>query len=343
MRYKIYSSSAKTWQAMYEAIQNARESVYMEMYMYADDAESYDFTALLSEKAKAGLRIRIVLDALGSRSLSGQKIQMLKENGAELYFISNYFHRTHRKILIVDEAIAFLGGVNFSKMAEKWEDLALKVRGKLVKYIVRSFAKSYLVAGGKDERILAQSKRTISGRARTWLIEHFPMRRNFTLKKIYQEHLREAKESATLITPYILPKRWLIGALHQARIRGVRVEVLLPLATDVFIMDRISSFYMYKLSQMGIKFYLKPNMNHAKAMIIDGREGIIGSQNLDLLSFEWNDEIGVYLKDTAAVRKLAAIAERWKAESVLFDPASYRPSWLDYILFPFFSLSSRFI
>ena len=340
MRYKFFTNSEKTWKAMFEAISGAKESVYLEMYIFTDDMNQYDFLKLLKEKARNGLRIRIILDSVGSMNFSNDGVVGLKEAGAELYFYSYFLHRTHRQILVVDERRAFIGGVNFGKNYRHWDDLVVEVKGRLVKHIIRSFAKVYIESGGKDQRILAQNKIIILDKTRTWLVEHFPSK--ISLKKIYKEHINAAKEKIIIITPYFVPNRWLVGTLHQAVLRGVRVEVLVPKTTEdiYFLVNNINYFYMLKLSRLGINFYLSPTMNHSKAMIIDGREAIVGSQNIDFLSFDFMNEIGVFLKDAKAVKKLLEIYDKWKNDAKLLDFKTYKPKWFDYIISPIFSIFS---
>ncbi len=338
MPYKFFSSSKKAWQAMYQAIESANESVYLEMYIFEENLQDFDFLKLLKEKAKSGVRVRVVLDYFGSFNLSNTSIAELRASGAELFFLSYFLHRTHRKILIVDESIAFVGGVNFNKLAWTWDDLVVRVKGKLVRSIIRSFAKVYAESGGKDPLIIAQRKRIILDKTRAWLVEHFPVRKHLSLKKLYKKYLGEAEKSIALVTPYFMPKRWFIGVLHQAALRGIRVEVLVPKKTDYFFLDRVNYFYMYKLTKLGIKFYLEPKMNHAKVMIIDSDQGMVGSNNLDFLSFEWNSEVGIFLKDKDAVGKLSEIVGEWRKGATLFDSSEYKPKLFDYILSPIFRL-----
>lgn len=339
MLYKFFTTSEKAWQAMFEAIKSAGESIYLEMYIFTNDMVQYDFLMLLKEKAMNGIRVRIILDALGSRDLDNSAISELRKSGVELFFQSYFFHRTHRKILIVDEKVAFIGGVNLSQKFRFWNDLVVEMKGKrLVRHTINSFAKVYRECKGKDPLVLAKNKRIILDKTRTWLVEHFPIRKKFNLKKIYKEHLGNAKENVVLIAPYFMPKRWFVVLLHQTILRGVKVEVLVPKDTDPSIINRVNYFYMFKLSKLGVNFYLEPQMNHAKVLVIDSKEGIVGSQNLDFLSFELNNEIGVFLKDVDTVHKLLKITNEWKKESVLFDPKSYKPKWIDYVLSPLIRL-----
>ena len=327
---------------MFAAISNAKKSVYLEMYIFQNDMGEFDFFHLLKEKAKQGLRVKLILDSFGSAGLSDNAIYELKEAGVEILFLSYLLHRMHRKVLIVDERLAFIGGVNLHQNSRFWNDLMVRIKGNLVKKVVISFAKSYLNAGGKDPLFLEKNKKITETKTDTWIVEHSPVRRKFHFKRIYKKYLNKAEDSIILITPYFIPKRWLSATLHQAVLRGVKVEVLVPKNTDHFINDSVNYFYIYKLSKLGIKFYMEEKMNHAKAIIIDKKEAMVGSQNLDFLSFDFNSEVGIFFKDLEAVSKLCRIAEEWKKDSVLFDYKTYQPKWFDYILSPLINLFNLF-
>ena len=174
MPYQFYATSYRTWRAMFEAIKNARESVYLETYIFLDDLQNLNFLRLLQDKAREGVRVRIVLDAFGSLGLPKKSVAELRSAGAEVFFYSHILHRIHRKILLVDERLAFIGGVNFHRAALKWSDLTLGIRGALVVSILRSFAKVYSECGGRDPRILVHHKKLLLDKPRTWIVEHFP-------------------------------------------------------------------------------------------------------------------------------------------------------------------------
>lgn len=343
MSYKFLNDSQKSWHAMFEAISFAQNSIYLEMYIFQNDIVDFDFFKLLKEKAKAGLKIKIILDSFGSSKLSKKGILELRESGIELIFLSYFLHRTHRKILIIDEKVAFIGGVNFHQSSYLWNDLMVQVEGKLVFFIIKSFAKVYAQCGGKDSSVLVYNKAFLKKKMHDWVIEHFPLKNKFRLKKIYQRHILKAQRNIVLVTPYLMPKRWLIGSLHQAHLRGVHVEILVPKKTDHYFIDRINYFYMYKLSKLGINFYVESQMNHAKLMVIDGEGAIVGSHNLDYLSFELNSEVGIFLKNKKAILEISRIVKKWRDQSTLFDYKIYKRNWFDYILYPFISFFYRIL
>lgn len=330
MHYKFYTNSERTWRAMFQEIERAKRSIYLEMYIFNDDTH-INFLNLLKTKAKEGVKVKIILDSFGSIELSRNAVDELKEAGVEIFFLSHFLHRMHKKILIIDDSVAFLGGVNIHNDAHNWRDLAVKIQGKLVGYVVHMFAKDYKYAGGKDIELL-NNKKIISTKIGNWIFEHVPRMNKFRLKKIYKENFERATKDIVLITPYFAPKRFLIGLLHQTVLRGVKVTVLVPENTEYNILNKANYFYMARCAKLGVDFYLMPQMNHAKAMILDDKEAMIGSQNLDFLSFDLNSEVGVWFKDEDTVFRIKNIIDEWRKESKVFKPEEYKLNFLERVL-----------
>lgn len=325
MRYTFYTTSEKAWDAMLFAISGARASVFLEMYIFADNTVGYNFFEVLAQKAREGVKVKIIVDSFGSQELDEKTVAKIRAAGAEVLFFSYWLRRTHKKILVVDENTAFVGGVNIHKFFRKWNDLQVRLSGRMVRSIIHSFAKSYRLCGGQDARFLASHPAP-------------RLSKKGGLKKRYEERLRNARTSIVMVTPYFMPHRWLIGALHQAVLRGISVSVLVPAHTDRWIMNRINYAYITQLHQAGIAFYLQRKMNHAKALLIDGAEGMVGSHNIDPLSFNHNLEAGIFFRDEKMALDLAKIIGEWKRDCVLFHPSMHKKTWFDYILAPLISL-----
>src|SRR3989338_2506019 len=143
MRYKFYTTSEKAWDAMIEAIAGAKRSIFIEMYIFVDNTDQHNFFKILEAKARMGVKVKIIIDSFGSNELSQNTIVKLKNSGAELLFFNYWLKHTHKKILVVDESTAFLGGVNIHKLFQKWIDLQVSFTGPIVKSVIRSFAKSF--------------------------------------------------------------------------------------------------------------------------------------------------------------------------------------------------------
>lgn len=338
MGYRLYTTSSKAWGAMLQEIEKAARSIYLEMYIFLDDT-GYDFREKLEEKARQGVRVIMVLDALGSSGLKKESIEAIRKSGIELLFFSDWLRHTHRKILIIDDKVAFIGGVNIGRQFSAWKDIQLKLRGRMVKSIGASFAYSYEMAGGADPHILAYRKRAVTHKLRTWFLDHWPARGMFSLKNHYIKKISGAKKSIVIVSPYFTPQKWFVALIDSAIRRGVKVEIIVPKKTDKPLIDRVNHRYMYELSRMGAIFYLSKEMNHSKAMLIDDEEGLIGSQNIDFLSFRFNAESGVFFRQKNMVAELGKIIRQWKKEADLFKPEKYKMSLKDYIIFPIIKLA----
>lgn len=315
---------------MLSAIASARESIYIEMYSFNNDTEGFNFSKELRSATRRGLKVIVVLDILGSHAFRRDAVDQLKVAGVEVLYYSFFLRRTHRKILIVDEKIAFIGGVNIRRRYKFWRDLHIQVSGHVVRPILYSFAKVYAECGGKDELLKSEIKRDTLSKTKLWFIEHGVGRKEHFLRTYYKDRLDSARETIVFVTPYLLPPRWFIARLHQAKLRGVNVEILLPSdVTDHRIANKVNRSYAAFFSKLGVRCFFNKGMNHAKAILIDRKEGMIGSQNLDILSFNWNSEAGVFFHEPDMVADLVKIIEGWKREAVLFKPGQSKFHWYD--------------
>src|SRR3989338_1128369 len=279
MRYKVYSKTEKAWDAMLEALKEARSSILLEMYIFVDDTEdTHDFINILTSKSKQGVKVKIVLDSYGS-NISKESLKRLKDAGVELLFYTRLFRVSHRKSLIIDKKIAFIGGVNIKKYFKKWDDLFIKVDGKVVKYILRSYARMYKNCGGRDMLVLHHIKKLSSKKKNIEYYDNYPPGHSHRLRRYYKDKIKSANESILLVTPYFMPNHWLRKALIKSAKMGVRIEIIMPrIATHPKISNIANYFYMEKFRKYGIKSYLTKEMIHSKLMLNDGKEGVLGSQ-----------------------------------------------------------------
>jgi len=329
MPYKLYKNSSDAWKGMLSAISSAKKSIYWEVYIFQDDTDPlFSFFDVLEQKAKEGIKVVIILDAFGSYSLSQSTVLRLKDNGVEILFFRQWLRRVHRKILIVDEEIAFLGGVNVAKPYIKWTDLHLRMKNKsVIKSLLWTFSRSYILCGGKDKELVGIREKSPSRKTKIWLIDHFPSIGKFLLREYYQEKIAKAKKSIIIVTPYFVPRPWLLKILKVAVLKGVKVQIIIPKNTDIKFMDFVNVVFMRATYQMGIKFYLGPDYNHSKAMFVDGVEGLIGSNNLDALSFSFNSEASVHFIKKDMVADLKKVITEWKKKSTVFKIEDYPFKW----------------
>lgn len=334
MIYHFYTKSVSVWSGMYQAIIKAQESVFLEMYIFlADTDKTHDFISLLVSKAESGIKVAIVLDAFGSRNLSKEAIKKLKNAGVDLHFFSHLLYRSHRKILVVDKKLAFVGGANIKKNTQNWNDLTMRVSGAVVKPIIKSFAYTYKISGGKDPDILSYSEKALSRKIKAWLVDNWPRsRKSYYLDSYYREKISSAQKSVKIASPYLAPPRWLLALIDGALSRGVLVEILIPKNTDYSLLNKVNYLNAIRLGALGVKCYFLSTMNHSKLMIIDDEEAVVGSQNLDILSFGLNFEAGVFFSQKAPLNDLLKIFTDWKKTAIPFVYQKQKINWPNRLL-----------
>ncbi len=341
--YKFYNTTASAWEGMLQALFDAKKSIYWEIYTLNDDLAGKPFIDILCEKAKAGLDVKLITDAIGSFYLSKEAIDRIKKAGIKFltfnhlrpdFMVQNWWrrvwHRTHRKVLIIDEELAFIGGVNISDGSRDWNDLHLKLSGKIVRPILFGFAKSYIRSGGdkKDVERLLHPK-LLSGlddlREKVSFIFHAPLStaKRSPFKRFYTQALDTAKESFNLLTPYYVPDRQFLKLVSQAKRRGVKINIILPWKTDLRIMQYMATMFYGISAKAGAAFYFLRKMNHGKALSMDNRLGMVGSANLTPRSFYINQEAGVTFTHEQMVEELNHILDDWKNESVPFTDLGF--------------------
>jgi cardiolipin synthase len=335
--YKFYNTTTLAWEGMSQAILSAKTSVYWEIFAFIDDVAGNPFIDLLCTKARAGLDVKLVIDSFGSFYLSQKAVTRLKDSGAKVLFFNKLrpgfslrnwwrriWHRTHRKILIIDKEIAFIGGVNIVASSAKWQDLHLKLTGKIVRPLLFTFARAYIRAGGSKKEVqeLLHSKlipNLNNFKEKIKLILHSPLRATTKspFKDFYKQALGNAKKNFTLLTPYYVPDKHFLDLIRKAHDRGVRINIVTPWKTDEPIIRYLAGMLFGVSAKAGAVFYFLRQMNHGKAVIVDDTLGMVGSANLTPRSFYINHEVSVTFSDKKMVDELNQIFTELKKDAVV--------------------------
>lgn len=319
---------------MLEDIKHAQKSIYLESYILTEDAVTKGFFDTLKEKAKQGVKVKIIIDKIADLWWGSINKEEFKKAGAEVLFFNRWWiHRTHRKILVVDEKTAYVGGVNVSGPYAKWLDMHMRIDGIFVRNLLRSFSRVYELAGGKDSEVLGLRKtkkifraRVALHKAKLWLLERWPFKGKRQLRNYYKKKCREAEKSIMIATPYFIPRQWLVKALKEAAERGVKIEVIIPENTDIALANPAHRVFAKDLKGI-IDFYFIPEMNHAKVLLVDNKEGLIGSNNIDAQSFDFNLEASVVFQRKDMIGDLRKILERWKKHAVPLEKVDHYNRW----------------
>lgn len=315
---------------MFEAISKAQKSVYWELYIFDPDEVGMRFVELLKAKARAGVEVKLIFDGFGSFNFSNQLVQELRATGAEvIYFnplkmsnfwrgIRGYLERTHRKVLIVDQEVGFIGSVNIDSGSAHWFDLQVMVRGVIVRRLLRSFFRSYLAGGGLLDRIKHIFYLPITKEKYASILWHQPRENYSIIKKVYLRWINKAKKSLTLVSPYFLPDKEFLQALREAKKRGVKIDLIVPWKTDHPIVTHAMRAYWRVFDVLGFRIHLVKKMIHAKAMMVDNKWATIGSGNFDPQTFYHSHEANLIFSSKQMIADLRKILTHWKNNSRLF-------------------------
>lgn len=321
----ILKNGVQIFPSMLAAIRAAKKTINLEFYIYWDGSVGRDFAEALAERARAGVEIKVILDAVGSAPMSRSLIDFLARNGVDLewyhplrwYTLSRLNHRTHRKVLVVDGEVGFTGGVGIADnwlgdadSKDHWRETVARVEGPVVAQMQFAFMDNWVKSRGELltglDYFPAIEPR---GKHLTQVIKSSPSEGSSTAKLLYIISIVSAIRSIYISSAYFVPDSDTIRALEGAVRRGVDVRVIAPGEyTDVPIARQASRLHYEGLLRRGIRiFEYQPTMMHAKTMVVDGIWTTVGSSNFDDRSFRLNDEVNVNVYDEPVAAQMEAI------------------------------------
>ena len=315
----ILKNGVRIFPSMLAAIRGAQKTINLEFYIYWDGEIGRQFAEALAERSRAGVQVKVILDAVGSAPMSENLIEFMRRNGIDVewyhplrwYTISRVNHRTHRKLLVVDGEIGFSGGVGIADdwqgdadSKDHWRETMIRVEGPVVTQMQFAFMDNWIKSRGELLTGLSYFPSTERrGDHLTQVIKSSPSEGSSTVKLMYIVSIVSAERSIFINSAYFVPDSDTRRALEGAVRRGVDVRVVVPgEINDVPIVRQASRWQYELLLRRGIRIYeYEPTMMHAKTMVVDGIWSTIGSSNFDERSFRLNDEVNVnvYSEDIA--------------------------------------------
>lgn len=355
----VLRDGAETYPAMLAAIAGATTSILLETYILAADATGDRFKAALIERARAGVAVRIIFDAVGSFGLSTTWLDELRAAGCQVIDFNpiapwrrrfRLSHRDHRKVLVVDSRVAFTGGLNIANDyaavedgGAGWHDMHCRVTGPVVLDLARMFRRTWLRAGGPPFPPMRPPTAAPLGSGGSYvrLLDNTLRRQRGTVRRTYLHVIRTAREAVWIQNAYFLPDRGLRRVLAGAALRGVDVRVMVPGRSDVRVIEWASLYVLRRLSHFGVKILRwRGPMMHAKTAAVDRVWSSIGSYNFDAQSRFSNLEVTLEILDPQTGEELARNFERDLASCDPYDEASWSAlpwwkkalAWLSYRL-----------
>lgn len=310
-RLQLYVYGQDLYNAMFEAIDAARECIYIESYLWKGDAIGREFQKRLGQKAAEGVKVYVIFDAFGNLVVPSSfknsfhpAIHLMQYHTMKrpwYVFDPRRYALDHRKLMIVDGVIGFVGGYNIGSLyATEWRDTHLRIHGPAATELADSFIDFWNRFCPKRERITHRYPHHFDPLIR--VAQNEAVRMSFPIRDMYIAAIDKAEHYILLTTAYFVPDHILLDALKAAAQRGVDVRVLVPWVSNHVLTDWVVHSYFEGCLRGGIRIFgYRYAMLHAKTCTIDGEWSTVGTANLDRLSLIGNYEINVeiYSKEFA--------------------------------------------
>ncbi len=317
--------------ALIAAINEAKHEIFLETYIFFDDAAGEMVATALAQASRRGVSTHLIIDGFGSKEYPRSKLEALKQAGVKLLiyrpsflnfrFLRTGLRRLHRKLAVIDHQVAFVGGINIHHdfepgYREPRYDFAVAIRGSVVIDVLNAVSHLWWLVSWSQlksryvRRVAllkpAASSTPASSSPNAELVLRDNLRNRHKIETAYLEAIRNAKERIIIANAYFLPGKKLLQALVDAAGRGVLVMLLLQGRIEYFLQHHASQYLYGKLIDAGVEIHLyKPAILHAKVAVIDSRWVTVGSSNMDPFSLQLAREANIVAEDAALAKALA--------------------------------------
>ncbi len=327
-RVRIFKDGTNAFPAMFEVIEHAKETINLEFYKIASDNTGWEFARRLAGKTKQGCAINMIYDAIGSIEAGDGFFDYLRENGVKLLEFNPYtpfitkhwgwFHRDHRKIMIVDGRIGFIGGINLTDEytdsygnAAAWRDTDIYIEGPAVKELQRLFLSTWFSKGGDSIDTsglfpLIEPK----GEVALKILGSKERKSRRVIRRDYISAIKNSRKYIYIENAYFVPDRGIQRVLKNAMKRGVIVYLILPAKSDIMAVQYASRKLYHRFLKWGTRIFLwQGTFLHAKAAVIDDIWSTAGSFNIDRISLLHNLEVNVAVMNTPFSKEMKALID----------------------------------
>lgn len=345
-KIEIYVDGASTFETMFSAIEQAKQHIHIEFFIFEDDRVSNRLRELLIKKAHEGVRVRMIYDYLGSWRLPKSYIRSLRNAGVYVQsflpvrfrlsrFKINY--RNHRKILVVDGRVGFTGGLNiadrylYGNKLGQWRDTFVRIEGNAVHGLQANFLIDWLFV---DRKLIVDSKyypeMPVYDNNLVQFVTSGPDSDWENIMHGLTHAIMTSTQYVYMHTPYFVPSQSVVSAIHTAALSGVDIRLLLPEQSDSPVSAAATRSYISRLLEAGVRVYFyQHNFLHSKSIVIDDMVSSIGSANLDERSSNQNFELNafIYDKDTALTLKQHFLKDLEQSIEIKKDTWEQRAAW----------------
>lgn len=321
---ELYTDGNSQFEDLLRDIRAARSHIHVEYYIIKDDETGRSFMEALKERLRAGVKVRLIYDDVGSMRLGDDYFNDFKRLGGEAHaFLPVMFpsmtrslnYRNHRKILVIDGLIAYIGGMNIgdeyrgkNSYFKHWRDTHLRIVGDSVKYIDRCFRLDWLFVSKLEiEDRALQVEHKIKTIVPMQIVSSGPDSEWESIMQAFLLMISSAEESIKITSPYFVPDKSLIDALKTAALSGVKVDIIIPDKPDHFFVFWATRANIQILLEAGVRIHeYTGGFIHSKLIVVDGKMSSVGTANFDMRSLKLNFEINAFIYDHSLSRSIEA-------------------------------------
>ncbi len=307
--FEVISNPRKIYSEMLKDIRDAKKYIYLETYIYGKDKVGRAFRNALIKKIKEGVSVKILIDAWGTRvdkdffkklTNLGGEVRFFREFRYVFRIISKNHERNHRKLLLIDDEISYIGSANIVEECLNWRELVIKIKGDITPVFAKTFLKNWNELG----KITKKRVNSIAHKGFE-IIRDVPSEINKLTGRKYVQLIKKAKKEIFIETPYLIPTRKIRKAFANAVKKGVKIVVIIPEGSDVGVVNLLRNRYLGMMYRAGVDiYYYKKSNLHSKLLVIDDKYFLLGSSNLDYRSFIYQYEINLLGEDAEIVKEL---------------------------------------
>lgn len=319
---EILTNGEITYSSIISELKKAENHIHMEYFIIRNDNIGNQIKDILIQKSKSGIEVRVIYDSVGCWKLGGKYIKDLKEAGAEVHpFYPVMFpvlsrqlnYRNHRKIIVIDGKVGFLGGINIgdeylgkNPNLGFWRDTHMKIEGEAVYSLQNIFLKDwYFVSSELISVNKYYPKLEYCGEQLLQIASSGPDADWETILQAYFTMISTAEKRIWITTPYLVPDESILMALKTASLSGIDVRIIIPSKPDHYLVYWASKSHIEELLVAGVKVYTyEKGFIHSKLLLVDGIGASIGTANLDIRSFRINFEVNAFVYDNEVVKRL---------------------------------------
>ncbi len=334
--FRVIVSASDFYDSLFADIGAAKKSVIMEMYCIEEGPIASKLNDLLVDRARKGLDVRLMYDSVGSFGVSNSYFDKMAAAGVKIheyhpvnprrtkgaFSLRKLFRRNHRKLILIDASVYYLGGMNIGEKFLDWKDIMIRGAGSESDDVIKSLGRildqtakrGVFKRGVLKKRRKPAAKKPVSPPSLIQVCDCRPKRQNYPAKRLYISAIKKAATRVWIAQAYFLPRRKLVKALVRSARKGVDVRVMIPDKSDVRLVDMASWPVLGKLISNGVKVErFMGGMMHAKTAIIDDHWVTVGTVNLDSMSLYWNLETNLIIRDPRLVSIFAGIFLEYEA------------------------------